>query len=274
MNNYSIHIYQSDIELFSSSDLIDVFVGIHSTTNRSDEFYGLEKHFQNRSNLYGEFYQLTNSPYDALFYYDQGARTINQSKIIQALRFCGFNHILEQYLHQISSFSNDIFFRIQLSSILSQPNSLTQWSTHSKQHDQSSKSIRENILSIIERSVQSSKSSNLPILSSDHLWSNVTDLRECSLINVLDDVATNYHNPSRLAHLWISPDPNQIRNSAFDHNDELLLTRIAAAQKFLLSENQDQKEEVPKGKQKLLSDLVTQLCENALEANKLQVVLS
>jgi hypothetical protein len=93
-NDYQIHLYNSNIDLLSSSsDLVGLFVRIHSNMNESDEFYDLDKCFQNRPNLSGEFNQLNNNYYDALFYYDQAALTINLSKFIQSLRLCGFNHI-------------------------------------------------------------------------------------------------------------------------------------------------------------------------------------
>ena len=182
-NDYETHLYQSDIDLLSSSDLIDLFVRIHSTMNQSDEFYGLEKCFQNRPNLYGEFNQLNNQHYDALFYYDQAA--VDPSKLIQSLRFCGFSHILEQYLNQIGTFSDEIFFRIQLTSILTEKNRLTRWKTAAPQPE--STSVREDILSMIQRPDNLS-SPSLPSLTNGNLWSKVSDLRECSLVNIVDDL--------------------------------------------------------------------------------------
>ncbi len=261
-NDYQIHLYHSDIDLLSSSsDLIDLFIRIHSNMNQSDEFYGLDKYFQNRPNLCGDFNQLNRNYYDSLFYYDQSASTIDSSKLIQSLRLCGFNHILEQYLHQISSLSNEIFYRIQLTSILTEQNHLTQWKTYDNY--QSSNSIRENLLSIIHRQTRIS-SSTIPQLIDHQLWSNVSDLRECSLVNIIDDITTNYQTPENLSKIWIN---NPIEDDLFDQNDEIFLTRVTTINKLLLNnihEDQDIK-------QTLLADLVTQLCQNALDSKKLQV---
>ncbi|CAF1289857.1 unnamed protein product [Rotaria sordida] len=266
-NNYSTHLYYSDIDLLSSSsDIIDLFVRIHSNMNQSDEFYGLDKCFQNRPNLYGEFNQLNNNYYDSLFYYDQAALTIDSSKLIQSLRLCGFNHILEQYLHQISSLSDQIFYRIQLTSLLTEQNKLTQWKTY---NEQSSNHIRENILSIIQRQIRV-PSSSIPQLIDHNLWSNVSDLRECSLINIIDDITMNYQNPEILSKIWMNQFHNQIREDLFDQNDEILLTRVAITHKLLLH-NINEDIENQNIKQTLLADLVTQLCRNALDSKKLQL---
>lgn len=261
-NDYETHLYQSDIDLLPSSDLIDLFVRIHSTMTQSDEFYGLEKCFQNRPNLYGEFNQLNNQHYDALFYYDQAA--VDPSKLIQSLRFCGFSHILEQYLNQIGTFSDEIFFRIQLTSILTEKNRLSEWKTAPQPE---SSSVREDILSMIQRPDNLS-SSSLPSLTNADLWSKVSDLRECSLVNIVDDLTKH---PSRLSKLWMNPGRNNlVQDSLFDQNDELLLTRVATTQKFLLS-NPSNDEERHNAHQKLFADLVTELCQNALDCNKLQL---
>jgi hypothetical protein len=266
-NDYLTHLYYSDIDLLSSSsDLIDLFVRIHSNMNESDEFYGLDKCFQTRPNLSGEFHELNNNYYDSLFYYDQAAFKIDSSKLIQSLRLCGFNHILEQYLNQISSLSNEIFYRIQLTSILTKENNLTQWKTY---HNQSTNSIRENILSIIQRQT-SIPSSTIPQLIHHNLWSNVSDIRECSLVNIIDDVTINYQNPQIFSKIWLNQLNNQIKEDTFDQNDEIFLTRVATTYKLLLhniSENVENKDL----KEKLLSDLVTQLCQNALNSKKLQL---
>ncbi|CAF5039805.1 unnamed protein product, partial [Rotaria sp. Silwood1] len=265
-NNYLTHLYYSDIDMLSSSsDLIDLFVRINSNMNQSDEFYGLDKCFQNRPNLYGEFNQLNNNYYDSLFYYDQAALTIDSSKLIQSLRLCGFNHILEQYLHQISSLSDPIFYRIQLTSLLTEQNKLTQWKIH---HEQSSNSIRENILSIIQRQIRI-PSSSIPQLIDHNLWSNVSDLREYSLINIIDDITMNYQNPKILSKIWMNQFNNQIKEDMFDQNDEILLTRVAMTHKLLLH-NINEDTENRNIKQTLLADLVTQLCQNALNSKKLQ----
>ncbi|CAF0715627.1 unnamed protein product [Adineta steineri] len=266
-NDYSIHLYHSDIDLFSSSsDLVDLFVRIHSNINQSDEFYGLDKYFQNRPNLSGEFNQLNNNYYDSLFYYDQAASTIDSSKFIQTLRLCGFNHILEQYLNQMSSLSDQIFYRIQLTSILTGQNKLTQWKTSD---EQSSNHIRQDILSIIQRQTHVSLSS-IPQLIDHNLWSNVSDFRECFLINIIDDITTNYQNPQILSKIWLNQINNLIKEDIFDHNDEILLTRVATTQKLLLH-NINQDKENQDIKQTLLADLITQLCQNALDCKKLQL---
>ncbi len=266
-NDYLTHLYHSDIDLLSpSSDLIDLFVRIHSNMNQSDEFYGLDKYFQNRPNLYGEFNQLNNNYYDSLFYYDQAALTIDSSKLIQSLRLCGFNHILEQYLNQISSLSNEIFYRIQLTSLLTGQNKLTQWKISD---EKSSNHIREDILSIIQRQTRVS-SSSIPQLIDHNLWSNVSDFRECFLINIIDDITTNYQNPQLLSKIWINQWNNQIKEDIFDHNDEILLTRVAMTEKLLLH-NINHDKENRDIKQTLLADLITQLCQNALDSKKLQV---
>ncbi|CAF0761369.1 unnamed protein product [Adineta steineri] len=266
-NDYSIHLYHSDIDLFSSSsDLVDLFVRIHSNINQSDEFYGLDKYFQNRPNLSGEFNQLNNNYYDSLFFYDQAASTVDSSKFIQTLRLCGFNHILEQYLNQMSSLSDQIFYRIQLTSILTGQNKLTQWKTSD---EQSSNHIRQDILSIIQRQTHVSLSS-IPQLIDHNLWSNVSDFRECFLINIIDDITTNYQNPQILSKIWINQINNLIKEDIFDHNDEILLTRVATTQKLLLH-NISQDKENQDIKQTLLADLITQLCQNALDCKKLQV---
>ena len=254
-NDYLTHLYHSDIDLLSSSsDLIDLFVRIHSNMNESDEFYGLDKYFQNRPNLYGEFNQLNKNYYDSLFYYDQSASIIDSSKLIQSLRLCGFNHILEKYLQQISSVSNEIFYRVQLTSILTGQSHLTQWKT-------SDNSIRENLLSIIQRQTRI-PSSIIPQLIDHQLWENVSDLRECSLVNIIDDITTNYQTPENLVKIWIN---NPIQEDLFDQNDEIFLTRVTTTKKLLLhNDDQDVKQE-------LLADLTTQLCQNALDSKKLQV---
>jgi hypothetical protein len=261
-------LYYSDIDLLSSSsDLIDLFVRMHSNMNESDEFYGLDKCFQNRPNLSGEFNQLNNNYYDSLFYYDQAASTIDSSKLIQSLRLCGFNHILEQYLHQISSLSNEIFYRIQLTSILTgQQKNLTQWKTSD---DPSTNSIRENILSIIQRQTRI-PSSSIPQLIDHNLWSNISDIRECSLVNIIDDITINYQNPQIFSKIWMNQLNNQIKEDLFDLHDEILLTRVAATHKLLLH-NLHQDTENQEIKQTLLADLVTQLCQNALDSKKLQL---
>jgi len=234
--------------------------------NESDEFYGLDKCFQNRPNLLGEFNQLNNNYYDSLFYYDQAALTIDSSKLIQSLRLCGFNHILEQYLNQISSLSNEIFYRIQLTTILTGQNNLTQWKTYD---DQSTNSIRENILSIIQRQT-SIPSSTIPQLINHNLWSNISDIRECSLVNIIDDIIINYQNPQIFSKIWLNQFNNQLKEDMFDQNDEILLTRVATTHKLLLH-NIEQDTETQDIKQRLLSDLITQLCENALDSKKLQL---
>ena len=268
-NNYLTHLYYSDMDLLcpSSSELIDLFVRVHSNLNQSDEFYGLDKYFQNRSNLYGEFHQLNSHYYDALFYYDQAARTIDASKLIQSLRLCGFNHILENYLNQVSSLSNEIFYRIQLTSILTGHQRLTQWKTSDAQ---SCTSVREDMVSTIQRSGRLSSSSMLQ--TEDHqLWSNVADLRECLLINVLDDMIVHQQQPEILSKLWIAPFPQRAQENVFDQNDELLLTRIAITHAFFLhrKDNETKQRAV---QQTLLADLVSQICQNALDSNKLQVI--
>jgi hypothetical protein len=228
--------------------------------NQSDEFYGLDKYFQNRPNLYGEFNQLNKNYYDSLFYYDQSSSIIDSSKIIQSLRLCGFNHILEQYLNQISSISNEIFYRIQLTSILTEQNHLTQWKTNDNQLNNS---IRENLLSIIQRQTRIS-SSIIPQLIDHQLWTNVSDLRECSLVNIIDDITSNYQTPKNLSKIWMN---NPINEDLFDQNDEIFLTRVATTNKLLLH-NIHEDHDVKQG---LLADLVTQLCQNALDSKKLQV---
>jgi hypothetical protein len=266
-NDYLTHLYYSDIDLLSSSsNLIDLFVRIHSNINQSDEFYGLDKWFQNRPNLSGEFHQLNRNYYDSLFYYDQAALTIDSSKLIQSLRLCGFNHILEQYLNQVSSLSDQIFYRIQLTSILTEQNKLTQWKIS---NEQPQNSIRENILSIIQRQIRV-PSSAIPQLIDHKLWTNVSDLRECFLVNSMDDMILNYDNPQILSQIWNNQLNNQIKEDLFDQNDEILLTRVAITQKLLLH-NINQDLENRDIKQTLLADLITQLCQNALDSKKLQV---
>ncbi|CAF1500441.1 unnamed protein product, partial [Rotaria magnacalcarata] len=265
-NDYLTHLYYSDIDLLSSSDLIDLFVRIHSNLNQSDEFYGLDKCFQNRPSLYGEFNQLNNNYYDSLFYYDQAALTMDSSKLIQSLRLCGFNHILEQYLHQISPVSDQIYYRIQLTSLLSGDNKLTQWKTND---EKGSNCIRENILSIIQRQMQV-PSSSVPQLIDHNLWSNVSDLRECSLINIIDDITMHYKNPEILLKIWFNQVHNQIKEDMFDENDEILLTRVAMTHKLLLH-NINEDTEHRTIKQTILADLVTNLCQNALDSKKLQL---
>lgn len=256
------------MDLLSSSDLLELFVRIHSNMNQSDAFYGLDKCFQNRPSLYGEFNQLNNNYYDSLFYYDQAASTIDSSKLIQSLRLCGFNHILEQYLHQISSVSDQIFYRIGLTSLLTGQNQLTQWKTLGKQEPHN---IREDILSIIQRQMQV-PSSSIPHLIDHNLWSNVSDLRECLLINIIDDIAINYQNSEILTKIWMNQNDNSIKQGIFDQNDEILLTRVALTQKLLLHNITEDKIQ-QNIKQTLLADLVTQLCQNALDSKKLQVNL-
>ncbi|CAF0938650.1 unnamed protein product [Adineta ricciae] len=260
-NDYSMHLYHSDMDLLSSStELVDLFVRIHSNINQPDEFYGLDKCFQNRPNLYGEFNQMNNNYYDSLFYYDQA---IESSKVIQSLRLCGFNHILEQYLKQVSSISDQIFYRIQLTSILKEQNPLTQWQI---MNDQSENHVREDILSIIQRQMRVS-SSSIPQLIDHNLWSNVTEFRECFLVNIVDDLITNYENPDILSNIWKNQANTQIKEDLFDHNDELLLTRVALTHKLVLHNLQVN----PETKQTLFVNLVTQLCQNALESKKLQL---
>ena len=267
-HDYLTHLYYSDVDLLSSSsNLIELFVHIHANINQSDEFYGLEKYFQNRSSLYGEFNQLNKNYYDSLFYYDQAALTINSSKLIQSLRLCGFNHILEQYLHQISSLSDQIFYRIQLTSFLTNQNKLTQWKTH---HEQSSNYTRENILSIIQRQTYIPSSSIIQLIDHDELWSNVSDLRECLLVNIIEDIVMNYENPKILSNIWFNQSNNHITDEMFDRNDEILLTCVTLTHKLLLH-NMNDNEENRNVKQTLLADLVTQLCRNALDSEKLQV---
>lgn len=266
-NDYSTHLYYSDIDLISNtSDLSNLFVRVHSNMNQSDEFYGLDKCFQNHPSLYGEFNQLNNNYYDSLFYYDQASSTIDSSKLIQSLRLCGFNHILEQYLQQISSVSDQIFYRIQLTSLLTGQNKLSQWTTHD---EQPLNPIREDILSIIQRQTRV-PSSAIPQLVDHSLWSNVSDIRECSLINIIDDITANYQNPEILSAIWINQFYNQMREDIFDENDEILLTRVATTHKLLLHkvDEDNTKQDV---KKKLFADLVTQLCQNALDSKKLQV---
>ena len=276
-NDYLMHLYYSDIDLLSSSsDLINLFVNIHSNMNQSDEFYGLDKYFQNRPYLSGEFHQLNNNHYDALFYYDQAALKIDSSKFIQSLRLCGFNHILEQYLHQMSSLSDSIFYRIQLTSLLTTGQTkLTQWKTSD---EPSSNHTRDDILSIIRRQMRapssSSSSSSISQIIDHNLWLNVSDLRECSLINIIDDMIKNYENPEILSRIWMNQFNNSIIEEMFDQNDEILLTCVATTHKLLLNNNNDNDNENLENrniKQKLFADLVTQLCRNALNAKKLQV---
>ena len=251
----------------TSSKLIDLFVRVHSNLNQSDEFYGLDKCFQNRSDLYGEFHQLNSHYYDALFYYDQAARTIDASKLIQSLRLCGFNHILETYLNQVSSLSNEIFYRVQLTSILTGHERLTQWKTSATP---SCTSVRDDMVSIIQRFRRLPSSSLLP-KGDDQLWSNVAHLRDCLLINVFDDVVAHQQQPEVLSKLWIEPFPERIQENLFDENDELLLTRIAITHTFFLHQN---KKETKQGEahQTLLANLISQICRNALDSNKLQVI--
>ena len=268
-NDYLTHLYHSDIDLLSSwsSELVDLFVRLHSNRNQSDEFYGLDRYFQNHPNLYGEFNQLNKNYSDSLFYFDQSALNIDSSKLIQSLRFCGLNHILEQYLHQISSLSNDIFYRIQLTSILTKPNHLTQW--QSNEHH-----IREDLLGIIQREIRL-PSSTLPQLIDHQLWSNASDLQECLLVNIVDDLAQYYQTPDRLRKFWLNPSINPIDEHLFDQNDEIFLTRVTMTDKFLLHHQHSADQEVHRElKQTLLADLLTQLCQNAFDSKKLQVKLS
>ncbi|CAF5063329.1 unnamed protein product, partial [Rotaria sp. Silwood1] len=62
---------------------------------------------------------------------------------------------------------------------------------------------------------------------------------------------------------------NQIKEDMFDQNDEILLTRVAMTHKLLLH-NINEDTENRNIKQTLLADLVTQLCQNALNSKKLQ----
>ena len=269
-NDYLTHLYYSDVDLLSSSsssNLIDLFVHIHANMNQSDEFYGLEKYFQNRPSLYGEFNQLNKNYYDSLFYYDQAALTIDSSKLIQSLRLCGFNHILEQYLHQISSLSDQIFYRIQLTSYLTDQKKLTQWKTY---NEQSSNYTREHILSIIQRQIHIPALSISRLIDHDDLWSHVSDLRECLLVNIINDIVMNYDNPKLLSKIWLNQFNNHITDEMFDQNDEILLTCVTLTHKLLLHNTNDN-EEHQNIKQTLLADLVTQLCRNALDSKKLQV---
>ncbi|CAF4767436.1 unnamed protein product, partial [Rotaria sp. Silwood2] len=100
--------------------------------------------------------QLNNNYYDSLFYYDQIALKIDSSKLIQSLCLCRFNHILEPYLNQISSLSDQMFYCIQLTSIFTEQNKLTQWNIYNQQ---SSNNICDNILSIIQRQIHMPSSS-------------------------------------------------------------------------------------------------------------------
>ena len=269
-NNYSIYLYQSDIDLLSSSNLIDLFVEIHSTRKQSDEFYGLDKSFQNRPNLFGEFYQLNNHHYDALFYYDQVANKTDSSKLIQSLRLCGFNHLLENYLQQLSTKSDGTFFRIELTSILTGHQQLSQWKTFAQEKVES---IRDRILSIIHRSIHLSNSisSSLSTMIDDQLWTNVSDISETSLVNVLQDVSVNYLNLQRLTKLWNDSNSISFKEHYFDFNDEILLTRIAATEKLLIHQSDQKQIDFIETKQKLLANLVTKLCQNAFECKKFQV---
>jgi hypothetical protein len=61
--------------------------------DESDEFYGLDKCFQTRTNRSNEFNELNKYYYDSIFYYDQAGLKIDSSKLIQSLCLCGFNHI-------------------------------------------------------------------------------------------------------------------------------------------------------------------------------------
>ena len=257
-NDYLTHIYHSDIDLLSStsSELVDLFVRIHSN---GDEFYGLDRYFQNHPNLYGEFNQLNKNYSDSLFYFDQSALNIDSSKLIQSLRFCGLNHILEQYLHQISSSSNEIFYRIQLTSILTKPNHLTQWKTEENH-------IREDLLAIVQRQIRV-PSSIVPELVDHQLWSNVSDLQECCLVNIIDDLANHYQTPEKLKKFWLNPSTNPIDENLFDRNDEIFLTRVAITEKCLLHPSLNQQE----NSQTLLADLLTRLCQNAFDSKKLQL---
>jgi hypothetical protein len=84
------------------------------------------------------------------------------------------------------------------------------------------------------------------------------------LVNIIDDITTNYQTPENLSKIWIN---NPIEDDLFDQNDEIFLTRVTTINKLLLNnihEDQDIK-------QTLLADLVTQLCQNALDSKKLQV---
>lgn len=239
--------------MFSSTDLIDIFVRIHSEQKQSDEFYGLEKHLENRSDLFAEVSLLNNSPCDAIFHFDRAAKTktIDRTKLLQSLRFAGFHHVLNEYLNGISSCSEEIFYRIELSTILSQSNRLSKWTKIDEK-----KSIRENLLAILQQPTND----RISLKIEKNLWTNVKNFRECSLLNVFDDIATNFDNPTRLFNIWVSPGENFVKISDFDRIDELLLTRIAATEKFGVKRNET-----------LLSELVTKLCENALNSNKLQV---
>ncbi|CAF4114824.1 unnamed protein product, partial [Rotaria sp. Silwood2] len=67
-----------------------------------------------------------------------------------------FNHILEPYLNQISSLSDQMFYCIQLTSIFTEQNKLTQWNIYNQQ---SSNNICDNILSIIQRQIHMPSSS-------------------------------------------------------------------------------------------------------------------
>lgn len=260
-NDYLTRLYHSDIDLLSSSssELVDLFVRIHSKGNHSDEFYGLDRYFQNHPNLYGEFNQLNQNYSDSLFYFDQSALNIDPSKLIQSLRFCGLNHILEQYLHGLSSSSNEIFYRIQLTSILTKPNHLTQWKSEIT-------NAREDLLGIVQRQIRI-PSSIIPQLVDHQLWSNVTDLRECCLVNIIDDLACHYQTPEILKKFWLQPSRNPIDENLFDRDDEIFLTRVVMTEKFLLHSQFNEREE----KQILLADLLTRLCQNAFDANKLQL---
>ena len=255
-NDYSTHLYRSDIDLFSnSSNLIDLYVRTHSNCNQSDEFYGLEKYFQTHPNLSGEYQQLNRNYYESLFYFDQSFSIVDSTKLIQSLRFCGLNHILEQYLHQISSLSNEIFYRIELTSILTEIHPLTQWTNLQNENQ----SVRENLLTIIQKQKSISKAI-LPQLNLDDLWSNANDLRECSLINIIDDLKMIYENENILSNIWNNP----ITDDRFDENDELLLTRLTLTQKLLVHHNDEVK-------QPLCANILAQLCENACQSNKFQL---
>lgn len=248
--------YRSDIDLFSnSSDLVDLYVRIHSNCNQSDEFYGLEKYFQIHPNLSGEYHQLNRNYYESLFYFDQSFSTVDSTKLIQSLRFCGLNHILEQYLHQISSLSNEIFYRIELTSILTEIHPMTQWKILKNENQ----TIREDLLTIIQKQNSISKTI-LPQINLDDLWSNVHDLRECSLVHILDDLKMNYDKKQSLSKLW----NNQIIDDRFDENDEILLTRLTLTQKLLINNHDEIK-------QTLCANILTQLCENAFQSKKFQL---
>ncbi|CAF0900518.1 unnamed protein product, partial [Didymodactylos carnosus] len=267
-NDCSRQLYYSDLDLVHKinnshpyrHDLIQMCVQLYSNLNEFDGFYGLEKNLsslmEKPTGLHAVFEQVNNHWNESLFLQDQAAASnakSSPSKIIQSLRLCGFNHLLEHYLNNLSTTipteSKRTLYRIQLTSLLS----TTKWeetknlhSWHSESRQLNSSSIHDDILSLMYRQTKVPQLST-PILKLD-LWSKLFDqystlkekqqnsdcdlIRDCRLINVIDDCKES--KLDSLPKLWLTYVDND-----FDRNDELLLTRTAALVTLVQENNEN-----------------------------------